>query len=842
MPLHETVHSRRGIAYIYASFSSVQERKTIRESSFDSVVVEAARAAGAPVAFLGLLSSDGETVRASTGWDIRALPHTASFAACIFGARDVVIVPDTADDPTFASHPLVTQSPHIRFYAGVPLLMPDGSYIGALSIVDRVPRTLTEDQIQILRILGRQVVRELTPDDETERLREMLEESDTRFREFFEQTDDLVMSIAPDGRLLHANAATTSALGLEREALSSVPLIRMIDADSRDAFRRAFAAAFSTAEPQRVETTFVTADGRRMIVEGSLRPRIIDGRPLMARVIFRDITDRKQFETELGSARDAALEAARLKTRFLTNVSHEIRTPMNGIVGTIDLLLATPLSADQKDLALQSRASAEELLSIVNNILYVSNIEAGGLAAPDVDFDLHRMLQRVIEVMKIGALGKDVEISFAYDPELPPIVRGSQSKIRQAVTNLLDNAVKFTEQGTVSLRVFPQTATDTHQVIRFEVRDTGIGIDEEHRLLLFEKFSQVESASNRRYQGAGLGLATARQLVETMGGLIDVESEPGIGSTFWFSIPFPKSVSGRQPIASSSFDFKGKRVLLIDRSPTSRRIIHHYLATTWEMRVDTAESAAEAIMTLRREAERDDPIRVVVFDAMPDADPETFAKMVRGDSPIEGTSLVHLVGMNVQPNEAAMRAAGINAYTTKPAGQRELYDALTIALAHDAIPLSRSALAQTGGFREAPPPVSPEVRRTIRVLLAEDNFLNRKLTLSQLEKLGYSSDAVANGKEAIEAMARTACDVILMDCQMPIVDGYEATMEIRKQQRGGKRTYIIAMTANALEGDREKCLAAGMDDYLAKPTKHEDLEVALARAVASMNARAAERA
>ena len=808
--------------------------------SFDSFVVEAARAVGAPVAFLGLLSNDGENVRAATGWDIKALPSNASFASRLFGARDVVIAADTTQDPTFASHPLVTQSPKIRFYAGVPLLLPDGQYVGAISIIDRVPHTVTEDQIQILRLLGRQVVRELAPDPERERLKEMLEESDARFREFFEQTDDLVMSIAPDGRLLHANSSTTIALGLEREALSSVPLIRVIDSDSRDAFRRAFAEAFASGEPQRVETTFVTADGRRMIVEGSLRPRLVDGKPLMARVIFRDITDRKQFESELGSARDAALEAARLKTRFLTNVSHEIRTPMNGIVGTIDLLLATALNADQKDLALQARASAEELLSIVNNILYVSNIEAGSLGAPDVDFDLYRTLQRVVEVIKIGALGKDVEISFAYDPELPPIVRGSQSKIRQAVTNLLENAVKFTEQGSVSLRVFPQTTTDTHYVIRFEIRDTGIGIDEEHRLLLFEKFSQVESSSNRRYQGAGLGLATARQLVETMGGLIDVESEPGIGSTFWFSIPFPKHVGGRQPIASSTFDFKGKRVLLIDRSETSRRIIRHYLETIWEMRVDTAESAGEAIMTLRREVERGDPIRVIVFDAMPDADPETFARKVRSDAAIGGTSLVHLVGINVQPDEQAMRGAGINAYTTKPAGQRELYDALTIALAHDALPLARSAFAQTGAPREAPPDVPLDVRRTIRVLLAEDNFLNRKLTLSQLEKLGYASDAVANGKEAIEAMAKSAYDAILMDCQMPIVDGYEATMEIRKQQRGGKRAYIIAMTANALEGDREKCLAAGMDDYLAKPTKHEDLEVALARAVASIKARAAE--
>jgi PAS domain S-box-containing protein len=784
---------------------------------------------------LGFVSNEGESIQAAFGWQVRELPIHASFAARIAGASDIVVAPDATLDSRFADHPLVAHAPHIRFYAGVPIAV-DGKYAGALSLVDRAPRTLSEDQLNLLRLLGRQVVHDLQLQVELTVTAEMLAESESRFREFFEQTDDLVMSIAPDGRVLHANHATNEALGIGRD-----PLIRVIDADSRETFRRAFAAAFGSGEPQRVETTFVTAAGRRMIVEGSLRPRIVDGKPLLARVIFRDITDRKQFESELGTARDAALEAARLKTQFLTNVSHEIRTPMNGIVGTIDLLLATALAADQKDLALQARASAEELLSIVNNILYVSNIEAGGLAATNVDFDLYRTLQRVVEVIKIAALGKELEISFAYDPQLPPVVRGAQSKIRQAVTNLLENAVKFTEQGSVTLRVFPQTSTETHHVVRFEVRDTGIGIDEEHRLLLFEKFSQVDAGSNRRYQGAGLGLATARQLVETMGGLIDVESIPGISSTFWFSVPFPKNVTARQPIASSDLDFKKKRVLLIDHSPTSRRIVRHYLEITWEMRVETADTSGDAIALLRGEAAKGDPIRVVIFDAMPDADPLTFARTVRGDASIAGTSLVQLISINAQADEAAMREAGINAYTAKLAGQRELFDALTIALAHDAIPLSRSAMTQSPDSRKPPAIVPSEVRRATRVLLAEDNFLNRKLTLSQLEKLGYGSDSVANGKEAIEAMTRGAFDVILMDCQMPIVDGYEATMEIRKLQRSGKRAYIIAMTANALEGDREKCLAAGMDDYLAKPTKQDDLETALARAVAFIDAHAPAR-
>jgi PAS domain S-box-containing protein len=801
-----------------------------REAELDAIVAEAARVAAVPVALLGFPDDSREWVKSAFGWNVRDLPMQASFAARIAGARDIVYVADTAADARFAAHPLVAHAPKIRLFIGVPLIDPNGNFLGALSLLDRAPRVVAPEQLETLRMIGRLIVRELVARRERQQTIDLIEESDARFRDFFEQTDDLIMSIAPDGRLLHGNEATMNALGFTREQLSSAPITRVIEPESRDAFRSAFAQAFATGEPQRIETTFITAGGRRITVEGSLRPRVIDGMAMLVRVIFRDVTDRKQFESELGNARDAALEAARLKTQFLTNVSHEIRTPMNGIVGMIDLLLSSPLTVEQQDFAHQARASAEQLLSIVNNILYVSNIEAGGLSAANVDFDLYRTLQRIIEVIKIGALGKEIDIAFAYDNQLPPIFRGNQSKVRQVVTNLLENALKFTEEGSISLRVFLQTETATHRVARFEIRDTGIGIDEEHRLLLFEKFSQVEATSARRYQGVGLGLATARQLVETMGGLIDVESKPGVGSTFWFSIPFPKVTGGRKPVASSDLEFKGKRVLLVDHTITSRRIIRHYLETTWEMRVDGAETAAEAIGLLRSAATGGDPIRVVMFDAMPDADAIAFAKMVRGDAAIGGTSLIHLLASNAAGNEAAMREAGISSYAAKPVGQGELFDAMTVALAHDAIPLARSAMLQRADSSAPPPNVPPETRRSIRVLLAEDNFLNRKLTMSQLDKLGYVADSASNGKEAIDAMTRQFYDIVLMDCQMPIVDGYEATIEIRKMQRQEqKRTRIIAMTANALEGDREKCLAAGMDDYLAKPTKQEDLEAALAR-------------
>jgi PAS domain S-box-containing protein len=786
----------------------------------DSVVNEAARALNVPVAFVGFVDKSGEAVKAARGWNVAVIPPAVSFAIRIANQSDVVVVPDTLLDVRFSSHPLVTGAPNIRFYAGAPIF-DDGTFVGALSVIDRTPRILTAEQTAILRVLARQVSRELEVRREKEELNE-------RFREFFEQTDDFVMSISHDLRLIHSNEAVLNNLGFTREELGAQPLLRVIAPEVREEFRGAVESVFESGEPRTLETTFVTSGGRRVIMEGSLRPRVIDGRTHMVRVIFRDITERTEFESELGNARDAALEAARLKSQFLTNVSHEIRTPMNGIIGMLDLLESTQMTAEQIDYARQAHASADQLLSIVNNILYVSNVEAGGLGSTSVDFDLYKTLQRIVEVMKVAALGKDVNVEFAYDKNVPPLMRGDQGKLRQIVTNLMDNAIKFTEEGKVMLRASQQTETDTHRVIRFEIQDSGIGISEENRLLLFEKFSQVDGSQSRRFQGTGLGLATARQLVETMGGLIDVESKPGVGSTFWFTIPFPKHAQGRKPIVSSELDFKDKRVLLIDQFPTSRKITRHYLDNTWSMRVDTAENAAAALATLRQS--ESDPYRVVVFDQMPDIDAFSFAREVRADSRIAGTSLIYLAGSNADVNREKMRDVGINAYVVKPVGQTELFDAMTVALAKDAL-TQASPIAQPASPEiSAAPEVAPEMRRKVRVLLAEDNFLNAKLTMSQLQKLGYQADSVPNGKEAIEAVAKNDYQIILMDCQMPVLDGYQATIEIRRldRQRGAKRR-IIAMTANALEGDREKCLAAGMDDYLSKPTKHDELETALAR-------------
>jgi two-component system sensor histidine kinase/response regulator len=864
---------------------SYQILDTEREAPFDEIVEMGARLLQCPVAILGFFDDRREWIKAATGWNVSFLPPDLSIALRLrSGGATTSIVPDLAADPRFKDHPLVSRPPQIRFAASAPLVDSNGVTLGALTVLDRAPHAAVE-HADFLGVLARQAVlllemrkREREHGDAAE-LRQALEESESRFRELFEHADDLIISIAPDGRLLHVNQAFLSAIGYASDDVSKRSIVSLTAPDARDEFKASLDRVMSAGHPERVETVLITSSGKRMTVEGGLNPKMIEGRALLARVIFRDITERKKFEAELARARDAALESARLKNQFLTNVSHEIRTPMNGIIGMIDLLLSTSLDTEQKEFALLARSSAEQLLAIVNNILHVSAIEAGSLTPVNNDFDLYRTIQRIVEVMEVAALGKDLNVVFHYEPNVPTVVRGEQARVRQVLTNLIDNAVKFTEQGKVTVSVRLEQETDTHHIVRFDVVDTGIGIADSDRVLLFGKFSQVEGGSTRRFQGVGLGLATAKQLVEMMGGLIGVDSVKGEGSDFWFSIPFIKQSASALPSVSSELDFRGKRVLLVDQSLTSRRTVRNYLESIWEMKVEEAENAAAAVATLHRAADDGRPYRVVIFDVMPDADELTFARTVKGDSRLASTGLIYLSSLGDRLDLPALRAAGIAACAQKPVGQSELFDALTIAIARDAIPVARQASAprslddivapvsprrtfsgielplpikaaapeevvfpEASPFAEvspvpepsAPAPPSPAVPMpdALRVLLVEDNFLNLKLTLSQLEKLGLKADSVMNGKQALEALEFGNYGLILMDCQMPVMDGYEATMEIRRRERNGPRRYIIAMTANALAGDREKCLAAGMDDYLSKPTRPEELAAALSRFIA----------
>ncbi len=543
----------------------------------------------------------------------------------------------------------------------------------------------------------------------------------------------------------------------------------------------------------------------------------------------RDITERKRVDRELTRARDVALEAARMRSEFLANMSHEIRTPLTSIMGMTEILLDGGLNDQQRECARAVQESSEGLLAIINDILDFSRIAAGKLAVEEVDFELEGTVGAALALIAEQAHRKGLEVAMAFEPDLPRLLRGDPGRLRQVLVNLLSNAVKFTEHGEIVVRVARLAESPNEATLRFEVRDTGIGIPKEAQGRLFHAFSQIDTSDSREHGGTGLGLAIARELVERMGGTIGLKSEPGAGSTFWFTAKLGKQRASAQAPPPGA-NLGGLRVLVVDDNATTRGILTHQLAA-WEIAAEAAAGPEEALRMLRAQAQRGAPFRVALLDLnMPVMDGLELARRIRGEEAIARTRLIILSSGNRRRDQRARGASlHIKGWLLKPVKPSELYDALADAAAEGAG--ARPAAA------EAPqaPPLSAAIealgarRRKLRALVVEDNATNRQVALWHLDKLGFIADAVAGGHAALEALARAAYDVVLMDCRMPKLDGYETTRQIRQREGAARHTKVVAMTAHALAGDREKCLAAGMDDYLSKPLRMEELVALLGR-------------
>ncbi len=677
------------------------------------------------------------------------------------------------------------------------------------------------------------------------RAEEMVRQSEEKFRAIYEKAPlGIALVDSRTGRFIQVNQKYDEIVGRLPQEMLQIGLQGITHPDDLprdiDNMRRLIEG---TACFLNFEKRYIRPSGETMWASVTIVPMWEEGESPGAHIaMVEDISERKRADgalqetnRQLEAATALATEMAEqartasiAKSEFLANMSHEIRTPMNGVIGMTEVLLETDLTDEQREYAEIVRKSGNLLLGLVNDILDFSKIEAKKLDLEIQDFDLTSLLDDLAATLALGAHEKGFELLFAADLSLPMLLRGDAGRLRQILTNLASNAIKFTHDGEVVVRISLLEQNENDVLLRFSVRDTGIGIPKGKVCLLFEKFSQVDASTTRLYGGTGLGLAISKQLAQLMGGEIGVNSEEGKGSEFWFTARLGRQARGILPTERTPLtDLRGVRALIVDDSATNCEIVTTHLAF-WGMRPTKAQGGPEALQILYRAQDEHDPFRVAVIDMrMPGMDGESLGRAIKADARLTDTRMVVMTSPGKQIDEKCFAEVGFAAHASKPLRPRELKAAVALALKErdETEPTSRPIAALQSPHETA----NLFSCRKTRILLAEDNITNQQVALGILRKLGLSAHATANGREAIKTLETAHYDLVLMDVQMPDIDGLEATRRIRHTHSSvlNHQIPIIAMTAHAMRGDRETCLEAGMNDYISKPVSLQAISAVL---------------
>lgn len=654
-----------------------------------------------------------------------------------------------------------------------------------------------------------------------------MRKAEEKYRKIFENAIEGIFQTTPEGRYLNANPALGTIHGYASEVelmkeVNDIGRQLYVNPARRAEFCRMIELNDSVAE---FESEVRRKDGTVIwISENAHAVRDEKGKTLYYEGTVEDITARREAERAMAEARDTALESARIKSEFLANMSHEIRTPMNGIIGMSGLLLDTELNHRQRDFTQTICDSAEALLQIINDILDFSKMEAGMVRFESIDFELPDVAEGVIELFGARLVDRDLEVGALVHRDIYPHLRGDPGRLRQVLTNLVGNAVKFTEKGEVFVEVKLVEDTEKDTLLRFEVHDTGIGISSDQQSKLFQAFVQADGSTTRKYGGTGLGLAISKRLVMQMDGEIGIESELGKGSTFWFTARFAKQPAIPGIGVEAEPLLKDKNVLLVTGKSCTAAAVAHYVEM-WKGKCTVVKENREVLPALRKAAKEEKAYPLALLDLESRSEEALdLARSIRRDSLLKGLHMVILTPIERGDGPEQFREAGVNSHVSKPIKRESLRRAITEAL-NTTVAAVKETVADVPSEEEEFQP-----SKAVRMLVAEDSPVNQKVVQFQLQKIGYKADLVADGEAAFAAVQAVPYEIILMDCQMPKLDGYEATRRIRQfEAAAGRRTWVLAMTAHSLAGDREKCLAAGMDDYITKPVRIEELEAALER-------------